>query len=144
MGADFVYATFPRFERTEERQAALQEIAQSIGIVDLDGKGELDINDKGEVAELRKQLSMSIDSVHSHGDSRDCCIIDRGTHHAWISGGMSWGDPPTEAYDCFQLLQRCLPLYDKAMEFAIEDQEKHRVWIVWGGEQELGGTCGLD
>jgi hypothetical protein len=40
---------------------------------------------------------------------------------AHFTGGMSWGDTPTDSSDRFALFEACAALYDQLREWAIED-----------------------
>jgi hypothetical protein len=40
-----------------------------------------------------------------------------------VTGGMSWGDPPTDAYEHFNNLGQCAPIMDLLLKWAREDME---------------------
>ena len=44
-----------------------------------------------------------------------------GGHNLLVTGGMSNGDSPTDAYDLFNLIWHCKKLYKQLEEWAIED-----------------------
>lgn len=120
MGADFTFAAFPYFDMTEERRQSFQEIVAEISderqeeFYDwhcLEDMPEYDILDDIEVA---------------------CCHVGRETatmraytengepYELNLTGGMSWGDAPTDVYEAFCRASHFDEVYDLATKYAVE------------------------
>ncbi len=94
---------------------------QREGIEDLSEPGRME-----QVRQLRKDLNEFwcwIDP-ESRKNSREFTWIDVGPFRIWLTAGMSWGDPPTEAYSVLERL--CAAGVTDAMGF---DQDTNAVTI---------------
>ena len=56
-----------------------------------------------EKDEIVKYLHDQIDVVYSYMDRRDCVPLHIEGKVFALTGGMSWGDTPTDAYDAFSV-----------------------------------------
>lgn len=123
MGADFIWFYLPAFKMTLERRKVLSDIIDQIdheydvaGFYDDEHEYRKDlVGALDEVANL--DINRQVDQVHFEG--MDMSI--------WLTGGMSWGDDPTDISRVFFLLSEAAPLWDKFEEFAREEmQESHK------------------
>jgi hypothetical protein len=122
MGADFTFATFPYFDMTDDRRERFRELIVNLPASETDEFQEwygLDDEDYS-LEELLEDIESSCSTV-----SRETTTIttynDKGEKHELnVTGGMSWGDSPTEAYDAFNRAAFFESVYDLAIDFSIE------------------------
>ena len=132
MGADFLYATVPCFTLTPERERQFTEMlnqhfADGTDMDWLRDRAGLDQDDEEEVSNAAL-LAAVLDAIHrvrdSHGSREVSYLSLSGMDYAvMITGGMSWGDSPTEAFDSFCLLEE-LPddMYQQMIAWSREDK----------------------
>lgn len=111
MGADHVYCTIPFCELTAERKAACIAVIDNWDFPDLD---EEDVPDR------RRQLIEFLDDYPTYDERRDVSHTEF-DYMALSSGGMSWGDDPTDAFTMFAMVDDCTPLYKQLETCAKED-----------------------
>jgi hypothetical protein len=135
MGADFLYATVPCFTLTPERERRFTEMFNQY-IAELDGT-TASFRDRFELeSDLDPELANAAlldaavtamrqsDFDRQHG-SREISYLSLSgmDYDVMITGGMSWGDSPTDAFDSFCLLEE-LPssMYQQLIAWAREDK----------------------
>lgn len=59
---------------------------------------ELDMNDRTQACDMLRKCLSRVQSAWEHG-TRDSTIIEIDGKDFLFSGGMSWGDPPTDTYE---------------------------------------------
>ena len=105
MGADFIYAVLPKCELTEERKGVLLNLVDAMKMEDFED--DLEDGGNGEGLEKKKDiLEAAVDSYafHSSGNGREVGeLLLKGGMYI-LTGGMSWGDAPTDAWDDFYSL----------------------------------------
>ena len=115
MGADFTLATFPYFDMTEDRRERFRELIVNLPASETDEFQDwygLDDEDYS-LEELLQDIESSCSTV-----SRETTTIttysDKGERYELnVTGGMTWGDSPTDAYDAFNraaFFESVLPL----------------------------------
>jgi hypothetical protein len=121
MGADFTYAIIPLCKLTPERR---EEATNLIANGQL-REGCCDSDDPEDVKDERDRVQVALDDYLSFLDSRDTCVLQlKGTPKYLITGGMSWGDSPTDTYDAFLSLENIEGLWDLLEQWAREDMPK--------------------
>jgi hypothetical protein len=109
MGADFTFQIIPYCELTPERlEQAKAIITNSTDLVD----------------EFVKIKALDVLDQYCDGeyeDSREVSHMHLNDKVYYITGGMSSGDSPTEAYDDFSLIQECFEQFEK---WGVEDKAK--------------------
>ena len=128
MGADFIFETLPACHLTESRLAALRLLANTATLENDDPSGAYE-----EDEDWRQALLAAIDCLAKDYD-REVCLWDvTDDPHSplrfpvWITGGMSSGDPPTDAYEHFDNLGQCPPILDLLLTWAKEDMGDARL-----------------
>lgn len=119
MGADFIFAVLPHCNLTPGREAkALNHISTC---ENWDDSGYL------EVEEMRKLAAEAIKEYPSFAGRRDTGLFSAGylpnslRYISYIiTGGMSWGDSPTESYDQFNHIEACDGLWAMLLKWAKE------------------------
>lgn len=110
MGADFCFALVPKCELTPERLAKAKAIVEQYG------------HQKVSVTPFdHEDLCKVLDRLAAGGyETRDTALLQlRGADYL-VTGGMSWGDPPTEAYQDFNALD--FPeLFNHLEQWSLED-----------------------
>ena len=128
MGADFTLATFPYFDMTDNRRERFRELIVNLPASETDEFQDwygLDFERPAEeedysLEELLQDIESSCSTV-----SRETTTIttynDKGEKYELnVTGGMSWGDSPTEAYDAFNRAAFFESVYDLAIDFSVE------------------------
>ena len=122
MGADFTLATFPYFEMTEDRRERFRELIVNLPASETDEFQEwygLDEEDYS-LEQLLEDIEASCSTVN-----RETTTIttynDKGERYELnVTGGMTWGDSPTDAYDAFNRAAFFESVYNLAVDFSVE------------------------
>ena len=122
MGADFTLATFPYFDMTDDRRERFRELIINLPASETDEFQEwygLDDEDYS-LEQLLEDIESSCSTV-----SRETTTItaynDKGERYELnVTGGMSWGDSPTDAYDAFNRASFFESVYNLAVDFSVE------------------------
>ncbi len=123
MGADFALATFPYFDMTDDRRERFRELIVNLPASETDEFQEwygLDGDEDCSLEDLLDDIESSCSTV-----SRETTTItaynDKGERYELnVTGGMSWGDPPTDAYDAFNRAAFFESVYNLAVDFSVE------------------------
>ena len=126
MGADFMFSRFPRFEMTDERELKFEEALQDILS---DPNEEVEFLDwfmfEADETTAFGEIMNALDQVAKCQDSREVCGVrdftPGGFAYVNYTGGVSWGDSPTDAYDVFNMAGFFPEIYELALTFAQED-----------------------
>ena len=122
MGADFTLATFPYFDMTDDRRERFREL-----IVNLPASETDEFQDWYGLDDEDYSLEELLEDIES------CCSVvgretttittynDKGERYELnVTGGMSWGDSPTDAYDAFNRASFFESVYNLAVDFSVE------------------------
>ena len=123
MGADFTLATFPYFDMTDDRRERFRELIVNLPASETDEFQDwygLDGDEDCSLEDLLDDIESSCSTVN-----RETCTIttynDRGERYELnVTGGMTWGDSPTDAYDAFNRAAFFESVYNLAVDFSIE------------------------
>lgn len=124
MGADFLFATSPQPSLNDDRRKAIKELLEQIPYQDLldvqESFGGFD--DCGSAEAMRQELFDTIEQV-CEMDNRETSNIqlDGMDWMGVITGGMSWGDVPTDAFEPIAMIGWFPPVWDLLKHFAQED-----------------------
>jgi hypothetical protein len=117
MGADFTYVLLPICNMTEPRIKKAREIINAL---------DFDSEDVQDITQMDKEAVLAIVEKYSTGyyeHHREVCRLHvRKDVKFYITGGLSWGDPPTSAYEEFNPLEHLL--FDQLEAWAIEDHNQ--------------------
>lgn len=122
MGADFVYSILPLCEKTDGRVAELKKLIED---ATLDDYGKImppwqGFCDEGDFNDCKDDILAALDEYWDLQYRRDVgllCLDPRGIT-CILTGGMSYGDSPTDAYLVFEKLEG---LWDYFEKYAKED-----------------------
>ncbi len=123
MGANFTLFTFPYFEMTDYRRERFRELIVNLPESETDEFQNwygLDDEESYNLEELLEDIESSCSTV-----SRETTVIttynDKGERYELnVTGGMSWGDSPTDAYDAFNRAAFFESVYNLAIDFSVE------------------------
>jgi hypothetical protein len=129
MGAHLAIATVPACKLTARRSGQLKRLIAKLPRSDLEELIEVrclqDDDEEDEVVreEARELLRRCLDDYDGCIEYRDVTglQLEGMNYGVYLSGGLSWGDSPTETFDTFLALSLVAPLSDKLREWAIED-----------------------
>ena len=118
MGADFLLYTLPACNFDEERVAELEKL--------IDGLPEEELpedyyNDPPEPRQLLKDMLEDY-LERLHGRETTVLCFEGWPYPMCFSGGMSWGDKPTEIAESMSILLDCDPVWNKLEEWAQADK----------------------
>ena len=116
-------ATFPYFDMTDDRRERFRELIVNLPASETDEFQEwygLDGDEDCSLEDLLDDIESSCSTV-----SRETTTItaynDKGERYELnVTGGMSWGDPPTDAYDAFNRAAFFESVYNLAVDFSVE------------------------
>ena len=123
MGADFTLATFPYFDMTDDRRERFSELIVNLPASETDEFQDwygLDGDEDCSLEDLLDDIESSCSTVN-----RETCTIttynDKGEKYELnVTGGMTWGDSPTDAFDAFNHAAFFESVYNLAVDFSIE------------------------
>ena len=127
MGADFMFSRFPRFEMTPERENEFEDTLQDILS---DPNEEVEFMDwfmceDDETSAFQEVLgALSLISETADNDREAAAVRDfteGGFAYVYYTGGMSWGDEPTEIFTYFNMAGFFPEIYELALKFAQQD-----------------------
>lgn len=125
MSAQFGLAYFPRFEMTEEREARLKAILETPCLCPLDDLPFTDEDRDIFDSTVADHLSSIAYACDPQGCPESCYDIHHdhngNPYEINVTGGLTWGDSPTESWDHIQDASRFDAIYDTAVEFAVAD-----------------------
>lgn len=115
MGADLLLMCIATASPDAVSWSAARHRASSLTRADLPADGAivpgLDgmADDEASAEDLRSRALASIAEVEEmwEGDRRDAVRLSIGTYELLITGGMSWGDGPSDAYDALSIFVAC-------------------------------------
>ena len=123
MGADLILVALPAANLTDERRQRLHEVISGFSEQELQ---QLDPDDWDAESpeELRRKLHAHVAALHGPDDRRDVVALHAPLlpYELWVTGGMSWGDDPTDICDCFCLLGSCPAIWSQLQEWACADR----------------------
>ena len=120
MGADFTLATFPYFDMTDDRRERFRDLIINLPASETDEFQEWYGLDDEESYDILEDIESSCSTV-----SRETTTItthnDKGERYELnVTGGMTWGDSPTDAYDAFNRAAFFESVYNLAVDFSVE------------------------
>ena len=123
MGADFTLATFPYFDMTDDRRERFSELIVNLPASETDEFQDwygLDGDEDCSLEDLLDDIESSCSTVN-----RETCTIttynEKGEKYELnVTGGMTWGDSPTDAFDAFNRAAFFESVYNLAVDFSIE------------------------
>ncbi len=130
MGADFMFAASPRCELTRERKRRVKETIRAISDEKLlevvDDYWPLGLDDESTPAKIRVELYKAVlENAEIENRETGWVQLDGMDWIANITGGMSWGDSPTESFDSMSAIACFDPVYELMKEFSREDLVIH-------------------
>ena len=125
MGADMSLATLPAFAITNQRLAKLLKTIEAID-VKTTSKENLE---NWELEDLEAEKSGAFDGARTlrdmiGGREVETLTVSGADYAIWVTGGMSWGDPPTEAYEPFCHMNAFEEVWKLMESWAKEDLAK--------------------
>lgn len=115
MGADYLEACVPSCDLTDERMQVLEQLICE----EEPGEG---CGDCYTLDEWKDRLRECVEFVRTAEGRRDVGICEGDRCALLRTGGMSWGDDPTDAFGPFDVICNCPPLYRQLEAWAIEDR----------------------
>lgn len=159
MGADMLLYMLPAVEPTEERQQAIKDLLEVMDMTQQDGLSELydsgtldnvidcgdeDFDENGLLAEhcqddLRQYILERMDEYWGwyEGTGRDTVHIDSDGRCYYLTGGISWGDLPTDSAGLIDFFNYLPEIWQTLQTWALEDAVKSRRDLVQSLADEL-------
>lgn len=130
MGADFMFTVSPRCELTDERKRRIKNVIRAIPDKELlkvvDDYYPLGLDDEATPEEIRVTLYRAVlENAEIENRETSWVQLDGMDWVANITGGMSWGDSPTESFDSMSSIACFDPVYELMKEFSREDLVIH-------------------
>jgi len=141
MGAELILTSLPHCKLTDERKVKIREAVEGVPDKEVLAFNEdfrcMDLSDEKDPSSLSKEehdkelakevrediLEACVDILRDSDEPRDMGSINFPgmKYNVLISGGMSWGDMPTDSCDLFDRCQNFEPIWDLLQAFAEED-----------------------
>lgn len=136
MGADLIVTWMPAAKASDKRKEELNEIVKKL---DLSPEGDLadylaDLHEIGYLDQFDgsdDEESEILDCIQEHvntywswaekGEPRDVNTIFKDGRSFYITGGMSWGDEPTDSFGTFEVFDRVPAVWSKLKEWSLHD-----------------------
>ena len=127
MGADFMFSRFPRFEMTPERENELEDTLQDILS---DPNEEVEFMDwfmyEDDETSAFQEVLGALHIINETADnSREAVAVrdftEGGFAYVHYTGGISFGDEPTEIFTYFNIAGFFPEIYELALTFAQQD-----------------------
>lgn len=127
MGADFMYAVAPIWQATDERKAKLKEVIAAItdeAIAEYENdycffNTEDVIEARGMIFEACMACEASSFETRETADMK----LEGMDWRAVITGGMSWGDNPTDAFGSIAMVGTIEEVFYLLKQWSVEDQK---------------------
>lgn len=119
MGADFIYAWVPSFDATTDRLNRLDAIIQALGDDDCPDW-------ESNIGAWKGRLNDALEAMDPTRRDVSLLRLPGADYEVLLSGGMSYGEEPTEACTAFSDIGECRDLFREMEEFAREDALKHK------------------
>jgi hypothetical protein len=125
MGADFMFAVAPTCNLTQERKTKVKDLLRSLPddyFVEHEDTHCTFGDDELSGAELRTMFYEIVLRVNDICTRETSSISLPGMDwEGVITGGMSWGDSPTECYDDIAAIDNFYELFELLVQFSRED-----------------------
>jgi len=126
MGADFMFAVSPRCELTHERKRRIKETIRTTSDEDLlsvvRDYWPLGLDDESTPAQIRVELYKAVlENAEIENRETSYIRLEGMDWTANITGGLSYGDFPTESFDSMSGISYFDPVYELMVEFSRED-----------------------
>tara|TARA_Y100001973_G_scaffold105028_1_gene176691 strand:- start:1115 stop:1498 length:384 start_codon:yes stop_codon:yes gene_type:complete len=126
MGADFCMAKFPRFNFSDDRK---EQFRQALGVMKEDDREYLldcyyfDDESQDEIVNDMLETIEEASSLCSRETNEWTEYDENGNDIAFTyTGGMTWGDAPTDAFNVLSKAAQLESVYNLAMKFSAEDK----------------------
>ena len=127
MGADFCMAKFPKFDFNDDRKEQFRQAITSMTESDQEYLRSFYYGDEESLDEMADDMLETIRDASSL-ESRETSAWqeydkDGNTVEMIYTGGMSWGDMPTEAFYSLDKASYLESVYKLAVKFSVEDRK---------------------
>jgi hypothetical protein len=128
MGADFMWAAAPSCKLTDDRRLQLESCVQQIDEAQLKEVAEMTCAFQDEDVLACRQELYSIAVRVAELDNRETSILclPGVDYTVVLTGGMSWGDTPTDCYEDISLIGWFDDLWNLLEQFSREDLAEER------------------
>lgn len=132
MGADFMFTRFPRFDMTPEREDQFEDTLHDI-LSDPNREVEFmewfmyecDEDDNSRNMVFQEVNGALIIIADFADNDREVCAVrdftENGYAYFYYTGGLSWGDEPTEMYTHLNVAGFFPEIYELALKYAQQD-----------------------
>ena len=121
MGADMTLACAPACDLTPRRVKHIEQVVQAIPDADEDLCELMESLGYDDPAHAKRQILRCGLESQEEGREVTTLHIPGCPYPVQVSGGLSWGDPPTESYTVLEHVARCPQLWQVLEEFARAD-----------------------
>jgi hypothetical protein len=130
MGADMTIQVCPACDMTADRMEFLRGLARGAGDDDPSLRELIEAEYLDSPDEARQRLLEVVEflaeDVYQRRDVCTLLLAEGQAYELLVTGGLSWGDAPTDAYDYLQTIGYFQPLWDALRAWAIEDRAKEQ------------------
>ena len=131
MGADLLLAFIPYPKMTEERQNQIGAIIDALTFEDIEEYVECDTR-HGDVetdgrdavlTDIKNDIRRIFDEYEQMPSSRSVGMVTIRGYTYLFTGGLSWGDSPSDVFDDITMLTQIDPIYRQLESWAVADYQ---------------------
>lgn len=129
MGADFLLYSLPWVQLDDARQKLLHDAIDELSEEHLQDVADgIGVFDDDEIPMVRHRLHKAVNEYMSLANRRDTAIWKYGTDMITriYTGGLSWGDGPTDCCETFDLIATCEPIHELVQRWALNDAQGNK------------------
>lgn len=126
MGANFLWALAPIWKSTDERQAKLKQVIAELsdeGIAQYEEEYHIfntEVPNEARERILEACMACETDQCYTR-ETTDMKLTEM-PWRAVVTGGLSWGDSPTDVFDSFVIVGTVEEVYNLLKEWSTEDE----------------------
>ena len=126
MGASMLLNVLPKCNLTKNnREKTIKEEIEGVDINHPELEFALNVAGEEDVTALKKLVVNAVEQYMLFSEDTEVVVIkvNDGPYPVYASGGMTWGDDPTEAYKTISVLNVFPGVYALLCEWALTDMD---------------------
>jgi hypothetical protein len=125
VGANFIFAVIPKCQLARKREEKLVRHIKGLKEEELERDWTCVFPDDSELESIKTRLLECVEAYKELSTYTSVGEFEpEDSYPVWITGGVTWGDPPTDIYDEIYYLAEKPEIWDMLVKWAKEDQSK--------------------
>lgn len=124
MGADFIFQILPLAKLDDKRREQFKKQIDALTLDQLIEMRDSVFPGDDSAEDIKESLANVLDEYSDLMDRRDCgCLTLHGCQFI-LTGGMSWGDDPTNSHRTMEILSQIPGAWELLEAWSVEDRTK--------------------